>query len=733
MAGRCDDYSDSSIRSDFSDGEGESNMYCVMHVTDTVHRKIKVLKAKHLKRFMECAPIWKTLKGTRESVVADEADKIFLHLSGLVGLGPTLDKKKVDNNGSYESGAEMDTDALAAENSVENGRKEGRIPGFHERCYRCFCNISSIEKKIKRLKKYEGADDPERNSLLNSLLAKKRCLSSTSDQVIQSGCVICKGDLFIKNNITGKKFQERLVSCEKLGFEILVEAAILKQDKVLLKTLRGGNSDVVKEKCHKLCHLRYTKIVKASKKVSKVTSQQEHLYVAAYIHFCKKFIEERIIRKKEILRLGELNKSFIKEVSDMEGKDASCHTTSQLKDRLRISYPVLCFSQPTEIVRSEFVYTETLSTEEVMDNNDEELDGTKNYSDGQSPVIPTQDQNPFAIVDQKQELLLVPLNECVLCRRRRSETDRRTGVQRLEKLGACVKGGAEKIVKAAILRQDEVVLKILGDKRSTDFQVKCHRTCYKRYTNILSRGCKNKDPVEQQQLYVVSYTNFCRKFIEERIIKKKEILRLSEMNKSFIKEVSDVEGKDASALTTAQLKARMIMSYPVLCFIQPSKIIKTEFVFTECLSLENFVKKNVEIATKQDTEQSSSSIQTPSKARDDMEDRFEDADGSDDSMNQPLSTTILDQESPCSLPVDMYHAALGLRAIMDIPTNPDVMTFDDETVPARLFNFLAWITNLSEDQPERGTVNLPEHFKISVFSLAQDIMYLKSRSKSLKS
>ena len=173
---------------------------------------------------------------------------------------------------------------------------------------------------------------------------------------------------YIKEQCSGKRKAERLVQCEtKHGGQLLAAAATMKQDEALLLRIRDQDLVAIEARYHKSCYLRYTKVVAKSVEISKQEYQQQ-MYEKSYISFCKKVIEERIIRGKEILRLSKLNQLFIKEVREIENTDASSYKTGCLKARLKRSHPVFCFARPSRQIESDIVFVETLGVEEVVED-----------------------------------------------------------------------------------------------------------------------------------------------------------------------------------------------------------------------------------------------------------------------------------------------------------------------------------------------------------------------------
>uniref|UniRef100_UPI00358E82AD uncharacterized protein isoform X2 n=1 Tax=Myxine glutinosa TaxID=7769 RepID=UPI00358E82AD len=283
-------------------------------------------------------------------------------------------------------------------------KKQQHTPGHHAQCYRHFSNITTIEQSqessnhfsnnraIGRRRRKNEADkiqEEDADALLNDKPldpAPKRLLrSDTSDgqqtsahqhtdkrHVLPVQCIICKGSQYIKEQYSGKRKVEKLVRCETKHGGQLLTAATMKQDEALLLHIRDQDLVAIEARYHKSCYLRYIRIIAKSLEVSKQECPQQ-LYEKSYIRFCKKVIEERIIRGKEILRLSKLNRLFIKEVQEIGNTDASSYKTGRLKARLRRSYPSLCFARPSRQMESDIVFVESLAIEEVVERTDSSI------------------------------------------------------------------------------------------------------------------------------------------------------------------------------------------------------------------------------------------------------------------------------------------------------------------------------------------------------------------------
>ena len=134
-------------------------------------------------------------------------------------------------------------------------------------------------------------------------------------------------------------------------------------------------------------------------------------------------------------------------------------------------------------------------------------------------------------------------------------------------------------MKAAEVLNDEAVLVDIRDKDLVTIGVGYHRSCYKNYTNFLSRA---DNEGESQSLHVSrkkAFDKFCLTIIEERIIGKQEILRLTTLQDLFRKTIREVENLEESVeVRTSYLKEKLKRRYPSLQFLRPSKRTSSEIV-----------------------------------------------------------------------------------------------------------------------------------------------------------
>ena len=132
--------------------------------------------------------------------------------------------------------------------------------------------------------------------------------------------------------------------------------------------------------------------------------------------------------------------------------------------------------------------------------------------------------------------------QCIICRGSKYTKDKVTHKRRIERLVNCETKQGGKLLKAAKIRQDERLLLDISDRDLVAIEARYHRTCYLKYTKVARQYQSNSDSETSQQDYQMTFQKFSQVIIKERLIEGKEILRLTKLNKMFIKMVKEVEG-----------------------------------------------------------------------------------------------------------------------------------------------------------------------------------------------
>ena len=110
------------------------------------------------------------------------------------------------------------------------------------------------------------------------------------------------------------------------------------------------------------------------------------------------------------------------------------------------------------------------------------------------------------------------------------------------------------------------------------------------YTNFL-----NIERVEDKVtfLYETSYEILCKNNVETRLLENKEILQMKSLFNEFVSIVQQQEGCDASNYKVNRLKMRLKKTYPQLVFYMPSRRVLGGIVFSENISVANFVEESI--------------------------------------------------------------------------------------------------------------------------------------------
>ncbi|XP_056090913.1 uncharacterized protein LOC130070521 [Rhinichthys klamathensis goyatoka] len=311
--------------------------------------------------------------------------------------------------------------------------------------------------------------------------------------------------------------------------------------------------------------------------------------------------------------------------------------------------------------------------------------------------------------EQRRASHLLPAR-CLICRKNQYVIDSHRK-RKKEKLSKCETLTAGNLLFAAEDKMDERVLIHIRGRDLVASEAMYHQSCYKRYTSYLY---KKHTQGSEDNPYQAGYDHFCQSVVEERLLKKREVLRLSRLNELFKAIVKEREGTDISAYTVCRLKARLQKSHPCLKFLKSSK---NYLVFVEDLCAEEIIP---DVAT----QQSSSSDQSDDDNEDDTE-----------------PSRVMKGQTYERL---LYHAAMSLKEIIQekckctakLPWPPTAQDLNIDTalrmIPPQLYNVIAWITGTtSEFQSGVQHVSVGVDEKQKIGSMCQDIMNLAMRGRWL--
>ena len=85
---------------------------------------------------------------------------------------------------------------------------------------------------------------------------------------------------------------------------LLREAAEKKKDESILAQIRGKDCVAIEVRYHRHCHLDYCRF---RTRKSTVDKANDELYHSSYTVFCSETIEEKLLKKKQIMRMRALH------------------------------------------------------------------------------------------------------------------------------------------------------------------------------------------------------------------------------------------------------------------------------------------------------------------------------------------------------------------------------------------------------------------------------------------
>ena len=175
----------------------------------------------------------------------------------------------------------------------------------------------------------------------------------------------------------------------------LLQAAAMKNDEAILLQLQGRDCVAVEARYHNKCYKAYTKFLYKAKDTSEETI---NLYSKAFEVFCNEVIDAKIIKQQEILLLSHLHRRFSFYMKSLENVENSSINSYRLRQRIQKSYPQNVFHPSRTRRRGTLVYSETVTTGFVADENDavdhlstaeENTEGEDSQLDGPSNNRPT--------------------------------------------------------------------------------------------------------------------------------------------------------------------------------------------------------------------------------------------------------------------------------------------------------------------------------------------------------
>ena len=270
------------------------------------------------------------------------------------------------------------------------------------------------------------------------------------------------------------------------------------------------------------------------------------------------------------------------------------------------------------------------------------------------------------------------------------------------------------LLKAAEELNDEAILVDLRGKDHVAIEVRYHRSCYRDYTGFLTQKNPNKPDGNREYMSYSSnkaFEVFCTDIVEERIIQRKQIYRMVTLQELFIKTVRKVENLDDTVnIRASYLKQKLKPRFPSLQFVQPTRRNASEIVFC---------KDGTSLLADRWASESSECETTDAEL------------GSEE--DQPQVTPNFGLESRRNL----YLAGQQLQGLVSDtptlsvwpPTADDIKESAKKIIPPRLFNFLAWITGVSDAIEFDNFLETDDDTERKLLSIAQDIVYLSSKGR----
>ncbi|XP_071812536.1 uncharacterized protein [Apostichopus japonicus] len=315
---------------------------------------------------------------------------------------------------------------------------------------------------------------------------------------------------------------------------------------------------------------------------------------------------------------------------------------------------------------------------------------------------------------------------CIFCcRYEKSYTDAQRR-KRKEQLMLCEQPDGGKVAAAAKDKKDDRILLQIRDRDCVAIELRYHRSCYRSYTGYQTR--KYVEPKEQ--LYATAFDAFCKYYIEHKILREKQIYRMTSLRRYFGKAVKDVEMKDASNYRTYSLKQRLKRRFPQLCFLQPKKRCSSEMVYVETLSAEDLVPEAVG-SEADDTDTTTDTDNTD--AEEEQEPPRKRPKGIPNSgQSKPQMSSLRDCYSTA---LDLKEEIMQAMKKTNLPWPPtsDDLTLDAarKIVPTKLYNFIAWIVGVSDEPTDEQKVKIQDAEDRRILAIGQDIIYLATKGRKM--
>eukprot|EP00057_Strongylocentrotus_purpuratus_P015294 XP_011669768.1 PREDICTED: uncharacterized protein LOC105440883 [Strongylocentrotus purpuratus] len=307
--------------------------------------------------------------------------------------------------------------------------------------------------------------------------------------------------------------------------------------------------------------------------------------------------------------------------------------------------------------------------------------------------------------------------ECIVCRKIQWKTSKLTGKRFKVPVSRCEQVSATKFLKAAEMRQHTRILMQIRGKDMVAIELQYHKSCYQDFTSCLRRAERAATSTDTDDLFTPTYNCLCD-LIRRRIVKDKEVLRLKDLHRSFVKAGLRNEGVDLSSYQTKKLKQRLQVTFPQLIFVSPQRQNESEIVMVgdmEASSLAEHAVQQDQATSTSFSEESASDEESAAMSR---------------SSTNPGPQQLL----------MLYHASQILKAAVKTactrckeqeqwpPTSPDLTPeAAKEAIPSILFNFLSWVVNSTNEPEVNKLVDVSVEDERKLLSMCQDVMYMSCK------
>ena len=292
----------------------------------------------------------------------------------------------------------------------------------------------------------------------------------------------------------------------------------------------------------------------------------------------------------------------------------------------------------------------------------------------------------------------------------------------------CEQPDGGRLAKAAKDKKDDQLLLQIQDQDCVAIELRYHRSCFRNYTIYQSRKGVPVEPSREK--YANAFATFCSNVIDQKIIKDKQIYRMSSLRRSFVKAVREVESQDATSYKTFSLKQRLKRKYPQLCFLQPKKKYTSEIVYVDALATEDLVPGIV--GSEEDTDTTSTDTDTLSGDERVDPEPLQKQQKDNNGRWKPV-TSLASLRDRYATAQDLKDDIMQTRSNLPWPPTSSDLTLESarSMVSAKLYNFLAWVVGVSDDPEGEKKVEIGAAEDRRILTICQDIIYLATKGREM--